>query len=110
MIVSATSKVCDRKTGHGCGIDKDSFSVKLASAQMHLKIPGFLTRNRTSIGGTTPTLFRSEVDLSSVARQYFPEVWLFEDYNLGFVFSFFSYFKSFKLKLSANLFWTAKSI
>ncbi|VDK76200.1 unnamed protein product [Litomosoides sigmodontis] len=80
---TTTSKVCDRKTGHGCGIDRDRVTVKLASAQIHLKSLGFLARSRTSTSSTTPTLFRSEADLTSVIRQYFPEVWLFEDYNLG---------------------------
>ncbi|VBB25707.1 unnamed protein product [Acanthocheilonema viteae] len=81
--LTTTSKVCDRKTGHGCGVDRNGGAVKLASARMHLININFLKRNQTSLDDTAPTLFRREADLITVVRQYFPEVWLFEDYNLG---------------------------
>ncbi|VIO88803.1 Uncharacterized protein BM_BM3335 [Brugia malayi] len=80
---TTTSKVCDRKTGHGCGVDKDGSAVKLASAQVQWKSISFLTRNRTTLDDSSSVLFREKTDLSAVIRQYFPEVWLFEDYNLG---------------------------
>ncbi|CAG9533218.1 unnamed protein product, partial [Cercopithifilaria johnstoni] len=80
---TTTSKVCDRKTGHGCGIDRDGSAVKLASAQAHLISIGFLKRNQTSLNYATPALFRNKTDLRPAIRQYFPEIWLFEDYNLG---------------------------
>ncbi|EFO22693.2 hypothetical protein LOAG_05791 [Loa loa] len=77
------SKVCDRKTGRGCDVDRDGVTVKLASVQVQWRSAGFLAGNRTWLDDSTPALFRREVDLSPVLRQYFPEVWLFEDYNLG---------------------------
>ncbi|EJW82159.1 hypothetical protein WUBG_06930, partial [Wuchereria bancrofti] len=80
---TTTSKVCDRKTGHGCGIDRDGSTVKLASAQVQWKSISFLARNRTTLDDSPSALFRERTDLSPVIRQYFPEVWLFEDYNLG---------------------------
>lgn len=55
---------------------------------MLLKSIGFLTRNRTSVDDSVPALFRKEEDFTAVVRQYFPEVWLFEDYNLGLEFFF----------------------
>ncbi|VDP13505.1 unnamed protein product [Onchocerca flexuosa] len=80
---TTTSKVCDRKTGHGCGTDGDFGVVKLAATHFHIKSADFRPRNRTSFDDSAPALLRKKTDLSSVIRQYFPEVWLFEDYNLG---------------------------
>uniref|UniRef100_A0A158Q840 A2M domain-containing protein n=1 Tax=Elaeophora elaphi TaxID=1147741 RepID=A0A158Q840_9BILA len=80
---TTTSKVCDRKTEHGCGTDKDGSAIKLASAQLYLINIGFGARNQTALDDTASTLLRREVDLTPIVRQYFPEVWIFEDYNLG---------------------------
>ncbi|VDK64205.1 unnamed protein product [Onchocerca ochengi] len=80
---TTTSKVCDRKTGHGCGMDGDLGTLKLASAHFHFKSADSRPHNRTSFEDSVSALLRRKTDLSSVIRQYFPEVWLFEDYNLG---------------------------
>ncbi|MCP9262978.1 hypothetical protein DINM_006341 [Dirofilaria immitis] len=79
---TTTSEVCDRKTQRDCGVNRDFSRVKLASAHLQLMRADFRPHNR-SFDDSVFALFRRKTDLNPIVRQYFPEVWLFEDYSLG---------------------------
>ncbi|VDN06328.1 unnamed protein product [Thelazia callipaeda] len=79
---TSTSKVCDRKTGRGCSVDNTG-EIKLSAAHMHWLMAGSSKRIQTRLDDSVFEVIRRQTDLSSVIRQYFPEVWLFSDFHLG---------------------------
>uniref|UniRef100_A0A915PNP5 Alpha-2-macroglobulin domain-containing protein n=1 Tax=Setaria digitata TaxID=48799 RepID=A0A915PNP5_9BILA len=77
---TTTGKVCNRKTGRGCDSGEP---VKLAGTQLQFKMSSFISSSEEEFEDFEPVGSPNKPDFSPIIRQYFPEVWHFEDYGLG---------------------------